>query len=494
MQTALAFLKPLEGNGGTDILKATDYALKIPNDPSRLRIVCYMTDGYVGNEAQIIDYIGKHRGRARMFPFGVGSSVNRLLIEGMAREGRGASEYALLDQPGEITAARFYKRIASPILLDPQIDWGSLPVADVLPHHIPDVFSAGPIIVKGRYMHPGEGNLTLRGVLRGKPWQRTIHVVFPAQSNSGSAIPTLWAREKIADLQLQQWEAQYGGKDSSSFNAQIEATALDYHLMSEFTSFVAVEEKVVNAGGKQRRLDVPLEMPEGVAYDSSILTASDKAGASLRFKRGESLQRSRGLPSSGGGSFGGAFGRNGYGGRGGQAQTESLSAAKPAAKTKSPAGSGPAVSLGSVAAAIGDAKQDGTNEFELGYDYREIAENTPDAQKQLKALKPEERRKLLEKAKLAEVLRGLAEKVKQDGKDGSLNKPGLPLVEHGRVEVQIWLNALPADALSQLKALGFEVTATLRPHKLLLGAISVDKLNALVELDWIRRIEPPKFK
>ena len=267
VQTALSFLKPLEGNGGTDILKATDYALKIPDDPSRLRIVCYMTDGFVGNEAQIIDYIGKHRGRARMFPFGVGSSVNRFLIEGMAREGRGASEYALLNQPGEITAARFYKRIASPILLDPQIDWGGLPVADMLPRHIPDVFSAGPIIIKGRYTHPGEGDITLHGILRGKPWQRTLHVVFPARSNSGSAIPTLWAREKINDLQLQQWEAQYAGKPFEQFSGQIEATALEYHLMSDFTSFVAVEEKVVNVGGKQRRLEVPVEMPEGVTFD-----------------------------------------------------------------------------------------------------------------------------------------------------------------------------------------------------------------------------------
>ena len=84
--------------------------------------------------------------------------------------------------------------------------------------------------------------------------------------------------------------------------------------------------------------------------------------------------------------------------------------------------------------------------------------------------------------------------MKKDGKNGSLNKPGLALVENGRVEVQIWLNSLPADAISQLKALGFDLTATLQPKKLLLGATAVDKLNALEELDWIRRIEPPKCK
>src|SRR5262249_14782454 len=83
------FLKPLEGDGGTDILKSVDYALSLPDDPERLRIVCYMTDGYVGDDMQILDYIRRHRGRARMFPFGIGNSVDRFLIDGMAREGRG---------------------------------------------------------------------------------------------------------------------------------------------------------------------------------------------------------------------------------------------------------------------------------------------------------------------------------------------------------------------------------------------------------------------
>ena len=126
----------------------------MPDDPDRLRIVCFMTDGYVGNDMQILDYVKKHRGRARMFPFGIGNSVNRFLIDGMAREGRGAAEYVTLDEDGEEAADRFYKRIADPLLLDPQVDWNGLPVEDVYPQHIPDVFSQGPIISKAATRTP----------------------------------------------------------------------------------------------------------------------------------------------------------------------------------------------------------------------------------------------------------------------------------------------------------------------------------------------------
>src|SRR5262249_26824802 len=298
---AFKFLAPLEGNGGTDILKAVDYALKIPDDPARLRIICYMTDGYVGNDMQIIDYVKKYRGRARMFPFGVGNSVNRFLIDGMAREGRGAAEYvavetntgAVMGTSRELTnkgkadaadvAERFYHRIASPVLLGPQIDWHGLPVEDVYPKAIPDVFSAGPVIVKGRYTHPEEGDITIHGVLRGQPWSQTVHVNFPSVDKDGSAIATLWAREKIEDLQSQDWLGAQSGQPRTDIKEQIVNTALEYRLMSQFTSFVAVEQKVVNLGGKQRTLDVPVEMPEGVSYDG--IFGEDKAQGQVRLGR-----------------------------------------------------------------------------------------------------------------------------------------------------------------------------------------------------------------
>ena len=296
---ALKFLEPIEGGGGTDILKSLDYALNLPDDPDRLRIVCYMTDGYVGNDMQILDYIQKNRGRARMFPFGIGNSVNRFLIDGMAREGRGAAEYVSVNtnagaqyggpmpesgvKGAKDAAERFYRRIASPLLLDVHVDWNGLPVEDVYPKQIPDVFTSGPIVLKGRYTRAAEGDITLHGLLRGKPWSRTIHVSLPAAHSYGSAISTLWAREKIEDLQNQDWLGAQTNTPHPGIKQQIINTALEYHLMSQYTSFVAVEQRVVNIGGRQRLLDVPVEIPEGVSHDSSVGSNKQTAAPDMGF-------------------------------------------------------------------------------------------------------------------------------------------------------------------------------------------------------------------
>ena len=482
VRKALAYLEPLKGAGGTDILKAADYALQIPDDPDRLRIICYLTDGYVGNDMQIIEHVKKHRGSARMFPFGIGNSVNRFLIDGMAREGRGAAEYVTLNAPGESAAARFYRRVADPVLLDVHVDWNGLPVEEVYPRHIPDVFSAAPIIVKGRYTRAAAGDITVRGLLRGKPWSQTVHVSLPAVKADGSAIATLWAREKIEDLQNQDWIGAQTRNPNPEIKEQIVNTALEYRLMSQYTSFVAVEERVVNVGGKQRTIDVPVEMPEGVAYEG--IFGDEVEGLSADgLRRGA---RAYGLYARPRPSIAPAD----------AARAAKLGAVNGNVVTGAPGGVGggaaapaPAPSAGAMGKAANLLR-----ESELSLSAGDIAAGTAEGQKRLEAMKPEERRALLARVKLAPALQNLAATLAKEGKNGDLDKPGVPKVEKGRVEVQIWLNSLPPDGLAKLKALGFELSATLTPNKLLLGTVAVDKLDALAELGFVRRVEPPRFK
>lgn len=354
MKQALAFLEPIQGNGGTDILKSVDYALKIPADPGRLRMICYMTDGYVGNDMQVLDHIRKNRGQARMFVFGIGNSVNRFLIDGMAKEGRGASEIVDLKMPGAEAASRFYARVHKPILLDPQVEFGNLAVEDVFPKAIPDVFSSGPIILKGRYKGAPVGDLTVSGILRGRPWSQKVHVAFPARQQENAALPTLWAREKLEDLQSQDWLGAQSGNPDATIKDQIINLALDYRLMSQYTSFVAVEDRVVNVGGKQRRVDVPVEMPEGVSYEGIFgeaagaqpqelakeapLATRSKLKAGLQEAQKDryyyaALGRSRGGVAVGGpaGGIGGAGGFGGGGTGGSTAFYRQQAAGKPQA-------------------------------------------------------------------------------------------------------------------------------------------------------------------
>ena len=476
---AFKFLTPLEGRGGTDILKSVDYALKIPDDPGRLRIVCYMTDGYVGNDMQIIDYIRKNRGRARMFPFGIGNSVNRFLIDGMAREGKGVAEYVTVETnasartsaarsvDAQDVAAKFYQRIASPMLLNVEVDWGNLPVADVYPKAIPDLFSSGPIILQGRYTRADEGDVTIRGTLRGKPWSKTIPVNLPAVRNDGSAIPTLWARQKIEHLQSEDWMGAQTGNPRAEIKEQIINTALEYRLMSQYTSFVAVEQRVVNVGGKQRTVDVPVEMPEGVSYEG--IFGEDRLLA---------LGRGRG-----------AFGSSPLSSLAVRSKTAAPTLAKPrslvrletlAAEQRAGV-NGPGVYKG----------KDGGHVVVVPAD---VAAGKEDARVKLEQLTPEDRKSLLRQVKLASALRELPEMFARQGKGGKLDKSGTPRIENGRLEVQIWLNSLPAEGLARLKSLGFELSAVLIKDKLLLGTVPVAKLDLLIENGFVRRVDLPRSR
>jgi Ca-activated chloride channel family protein len=140
-------------------------------------------------------------------------------------------------------------------------------VADVYPRRIPDVFSAKPVIVTGRYTGPARGTIRLRGRAAGSPFAREISVNLPADEPRHDALQSLWARKKIDDLMAQDFKGLQYGTVPEELEKAITQLGLDYRLMTQFTSFVAVEELTVTVGGEPRRIDVPVEMPEGVSYE-----------------------------------------------------------------------------------------------------------------------------------------------------------------------------------------------------------------------------------
>ncbi|MCB1022187.1 MAG: VWA domain-containing protein, partial [Acidobacteria bacterium] len=165
---AQSFLAGRQGGGGTEMMKAIRTALAPSESSEHVRIVCFMTDGYVGNDMAILDEV-KRYSNARVFSFGVGSSPNRFLLDKMAEVGRGEVEYVALDSDGSAAARRFHERVRNPLLTDIALDFGGLAVEDVYPKRIPDLFSAKPVIVKGRFTEPGKGVVRLTGKMSGKP-------------------------------------------------------------------------------------------------------------------------------------------------------------------------------------------------------------------------------------------------------------------------------------------------------------------------------------
>ena len=232
-----------------------------------MRIVCFLTDGYVGNDMAIIDAVRKNADTTRVFSFGIGNSVNRYLLDGMALAGRGEAEFVTLESLADAAVERFEKRLSAPVLTDIEIDWGGLPVQDVFPRRIPDLFAAKPILVHGRLSGDASGAVTLRGKTASGAFEERVSLGSLASSSEKDALASLWARAKVADLMNRDLDAIQRGRFPEELKREIVTLGVEFQLTTQFTSFVAVEELIVTTGGKARTVRVPVEMPDGVSHE-----------------------------------------------------------------------------------------------------------------------------------------------------------------------------------------------------------------------------------
>ncbi|HEY8560262.1 MAG TPA: VIT domain-containing protein [Pyrinomonadaceae bacterium] len=268
IEKAREFLSREGAGGETEMMKAIRAALEPSDSQEHVRIVCFMTDGLVGNEDEIIAEVEKHP-RARVFSFGIGNSVNRYLLDKIAEAGRGEAEYVSLKDDGSKAARKFYERVRAPLLTDISVDWNNLPVADVYPGRIGDLFSAKPVVLSGRYLKGASGKIRLTGKVGGQDYVREIDVALPESEPQNGVLATLWARTKIDDLlgKSRKYDAN-GSEEYLDLKAKtkldVAALGLQYNLLTPFTSFVAVEEQIRTTGGKTRKVNVPVNLPEGM--------------------------------------------------------------------------------------------------------------------------------------------------------------------------------------------------------------------------------------
>lgn len=261
---ALAWLDQPYGGGGTMMIEGIRKALDAPRDQSRLRFVCFLTDGFIGNEAQILGEIHQRIGDSRIFSFGVGSSVNRYLLDHMAKMGRGAVAYLALNQKAEPVMDAFFERISHPALTDISIDWGGMQVSEVYPAQLPDLFVGRPVILTGRFSGNGTAQIRVKGKVGGENEQIPLALNLDKTARRDALRP-IWARMKIADLADQStWQ------DNPNLPAQIKSLALEHNLMSAFTAFVAVDATQKTAGDYGTSVAVPVPTPEGTRYDTTV--------------------------------------------------------------------------------------------------------------------------------------------------------------------------------------------------------------------------------
>jgi Ca-activated chloride channel family protein len=265
VRRGVRYLRGLKGTGGTEMIEGIKAALDFPHDERRVRIVSFWTDGYIGNEAQIFAAIEKRLGAARLFSFGIGSSVNRFLIEGMARMGRGAVAYVGLNESSVEAVDDFYRRAERPALSDVRIDWGSLEVTDVYPRQLPDLMVGRPVLVTGRYRGRGPATIRVRGRMGDQQRIYDLTVEEAGEDSRHPALPCLWARRKIAhlsDLQMLQ--------PSDELRQEITAVSLRHGVQCQYTSFVAVDSMSKTEGDHGVTVPQPVPVPRGVKYETTI--------------------------------------------------------------------------------------------------------------------------------------------------------------------------------------------------------------------------------
>ncbi|HEY0405901.1 MAG TPA: TonB-dependent receptor [Pyrinomonadaceae bacterium] len=257
LRRAKKFLDGSRSGGGTEMMKAVRAAFNPSDAQGHVRIVCFMTDGYVGNDMEILAEIQK-RSNARVFAMGFGSAPNRFLLDKMAEYGLGEVEYVTeTDADAKEVARRFHERVRNPLLTNLSIDWAGLPVADVYPQRIPDLFSAKPVVLTGRFTGAGKGVIRLKGKMSGRDFVREIPVELPEAQPQHDVLATLWARQRIDDLMGQDMAGAQAGSMKKELREEITQLGLDFRLMTQFTSFVAVGEEKLNDGNEPRRVDVP---------------------------------------------------------------------------------------------------------------------------------------------------------------------------------------------------------------------------------------------
>jgi hypothetical protein len=260
---ALSWVENLRGSGGTEMLTGFRAALSVPPDPKRLRLVIFVTDGYIGNERQILGAISDTVGEARVFTLGIGSSVNHYLLDRMSRVGNGAYTFVRPDARANEAVDRFRAWVTKPYLTDLEIDWGALPVVDFEPEQPRDLFSGQTLRIVGRYVGEATGEIVVRGKLAGSYWEQRMEVELPDREEDHAALASIWARQRIRQLMLSS-----PGRITAPVEAQVTALALEYRLMSPFTSFVAVDDaEIANPDGDPRAVNQALPLPESVSFE-----------------------------------------------------------------------------------------------------------------------------------------------------------------------------------------------------------------------------------
>lgn len=260
LSRAIQLIEQQRGSGGTELLPAIQQGMKLPAEPGVSRSIVVVTDGYVSGEEGAFKYIRENLNDANMFAFGIGTSVNRYLIEGVAKAGLGEPFIVESEARAPEVAAKFREYIQTPVLTDIKVKADGFEMYDVEPGAFPDLLAQRPVVLFGKWRGNPSGTITLSGKTGRGDYKTSLDVSTFQADEGNRALRYLWARTRIAEL------SDHGfGEPSDDAVKQITALGLKYNLLTKYTSFIAVREKIVNPNGDATDVNQPLPLPIGVS-------------------------------------------------------------------------------------------------------------------------------------------------------------------------------------------------------------------------------------
>jgi len=257
---AREYVRSLQAGGGTEMLPALEHLMQKPRVPGTVRHIILLTDGDLGNEEAIFAAVRKDLGDARLYTVAIGTAPNLFLATKMAQFGRGTFTHIADNHEIEAQMSHLFSSLENPVLRDVQVTFEGVEVADLYPERVPDLFAGQPLLIYGRIAQGRAGT----AVLTARDGSDRYEVRIPFDTTKAAfhpGITTMWARQRVEDL-MDRWR-EADRNEQAGIKANIVAQAIRYRLVTRFTSLVAVEQVVVNAGGASKTVPVPAEFPEG---------------------------------------------------------------------------------------------------------------------------------------------------------------------------------------------------------------------------------------
>lgn len=263
IESGIRYLKGVTARGGTELAPALTETLKLTRktqESGRVPVVVILTDGQVGNEANIFKLAQKNSGDTRIFTIGIDSAVNGAFLQRLASLAGGTT--ALVDPGAQLEDAlvQISREVGAPLVTDLVIEslTDGVTVEAIAPARLPDLFERRSSDCLFRVPLPSR-TVIPRFLIKGKYADgREFRQQISAKVVKLEAVPRLWAREHIKEL-----EDEFRTSHSEELKKEIVDISLQFSVLTKFTAFVAVDEaEIVNTTGEVRQVVQPLPIPE----------------------------------------------------------------------------------------------------------------------------------------------------------------------------------------------------------------------------------------